>query len=271
MDFWNKKVARMGIYLQKVILSVISLIVLAALLGVGSSCMGYIVGSGPIISKEFGYTGFTNVEISSFFQFEINHSDSYSVTASTYENIIDYLDISQSGKTLVVRFKTGRYNMDTKVTITMPELNRLEVSGASRGSVKGFKSADQFDLKVSGASQLNMNVETGETKMDISGAGKVTGNLKAQDTWLNVSGASHCEINGSAGLVNIEVSGASHFDSPDFQMQNTNINVSGASHATIYTKGTLNVDASGASTLDYLGNPILSKVNVNGASKINSR
>jgi hypothetical protein len=230
-----------------------------------------IVGSGDIVSKDYDFKDFDKVEISSFFKYEISQSASFSVKASTFENIIDRLDITQSGKTLFVRFKPGVFSTDASITVTMPELSSLEVSGASRGSAKGFQSTNSCDLEVSGASQLDMDIEAGNTEVNVSGASKVTGKLKAQDARIEVSGASTCEITGSCNLGTLEVSGASRYNAADFRMQNTNINVSGASHATIYTSGTLNLEVTGASTLDYSGNPILSKVNVSGASKLNSK
>jgi hypothetical protein len=60
-------------------------------------------------------------------------------------------------------------------------------------------------------------------------------------------------------------------NSQDFQIQNANVNVSGASQVTIYTRGSLNVEVSGASSLVYSGSPTMGKVNVTGASKINSK
>jgi hypothetical protein len=257
--------------MKKGILLGIVLVGLISLLIVGSSCVGRIVGSGSIISKDYDFKDFNKVEISSFFKYEISRTDSFSVQASTYENIIDHLDVTQSGETLFVRFKPGVFSTDASVTITMPELSRLEVSGASRGSAKGFQSADQCDLEVSGASQLDMDIEAGNTGLTVSGASKVTGKLIAEDTRIEVSGASTCEITGSGDQCDLEVSGASRYNAPDFRMHNTNINVSGASHATIYTSGTLNLEVTGASTLDYSGNPILSKVSVSGASKLNSK
>jgi hypothetical protein len=232
----------------------------------------YIIGTGNIISKQYDYKDFTNVEIGNAFQFEISQADFFSVTVSTHENIVDYLNISQSGKTLYVRLKPGSYtSADGKATIKMPILTKLDVSGASRGAAKGFKSTNNLELTASGASQLEMDLETGITDIDISGASKVTGNLKAQDTRMTISGASRAELTGSTGQANIEVSGASHFDSPNMQLQNANVDVSGASRAEINTSGTLSVNASGASNLDYSGKPTMGKINVTGASHINSK
>jgi hypothetical protein len=257
--------------MKKIFYLIVALISLIVLLGTATSCIGYIVGTGPVISKDYSYSGFANVDISSFFKFDISRSDSFSVKASTYENILEHLDISQSGDTLKVRFKPGSYNNDTKVIITMPQLNNLTISGASNGSVRGFRSVNPYNLELSGASRLDMDVEAGDSKIEISGASNVTGKLTSQATRITISGASGCDISGSAGLTNIEVSGASHFDSPNFKMQDTDISISGASHASIYTKGTLNLDLTGASNLEYSGNPILSKVNISGASKINGK
>ena len=255
--------------MKKSIYLVIALIGLISLMLMGSSCR--IIGTGKIVSQEYNYKDFTNVEISNAFKYEISRSDSFSVKAATHENIIDRLDVTVSGNTLIVRFKAGVFSTDASVVITMPGLNKLVVSGASRGNARGFKSSDALDLEVSGASQLDMDFEAGNTNINVSGASTATGNLKAGDSRIEVSGASGCNIKGSASQATIEVSGASHFDSPEFQMQNTDIKVSGASRADIYTRGTLNLEVTGASTLDYSGNPILSKVNVSGASKLNSK
>ena len=150
--------------------------------------------------------------------------------------------------------KPGSYtNSETRAVIGMPDLSSLDVSGASRGSAKGFKSGNSLTITSSGASQTEIDIEAGSTHVEVSGASKFTGSLIAQDYRFNISGASTCEISGSAAQGNIEVSGASRFNSPNFKMQDTTVSVSGASTAKIFTSGTLNIEASGASTVTYSG------------------
>jgi hypothetical protein len=60
-------------------------------------------------------------------------------------------------------------------------------------------------------------------------------------------------------------------DLADFQIDDANVNLSGASHATVNLNGTLNVEASGASSLEYIGNPTLGNVNTSGGSSVNKR
>jgi hypothetical protein len=250
----------------------ILLLVVTSVLLTGCQGLGYTAGSGTIETKQYDLKDFDSIEISNSFLFEIQQSSSYSVDVSCRENIATFLDVYVIGQTLVVRLKPGMLtNGDLKAVISLPQIHRLQVSGASHGSIRGFKSSNDLDLSISGASQLDTDIEASETRIEISGAGKLTGKLQLQKTRFSLSGASSCDLNGKAGDVDLEVSGASKANLKEFPMNNLNINVSGASTAVIKTDGTLNLDLSGASTLEYYGNPTLSKVSVTGASKITSK
>ena len=258
--------------MKKIVAQIITLVILMGILFTGCEGLGYTTGSGNLENKQYDLKDFNKVEISNSFEFEIKQSSSYSVNVTCHENIIPYLDVFLSNDTLVVRLKAGFHtNGDLNAIIALPQLVRLDVSGASRGSARGFTSDSDLELRVSGASQLDAGMEAGACVIDISGLSKVTGNLIIKQTSLRVSGASRCELKGSAGNSDIEVSGASEASLKDFQLQNVDINVSGASTAIIKTDGILNLDISGASKLEYYGNPTLSKVSVTGASKISSK
>jgi hypothetical protein len=249
----------------------IPLVVLVALIGVLiTGCS--LIGSGPIVEKAYDFTDFTEIEISHDFQYDISRADTFSLTVSTHENLVKSLDVSKSGHTLTIGFRPDNIaNSDGKAVITLPQLEGLQVSGASKGKVSGFASSRDFDLQVSGASQADIDMEAGNTRIDVSGASKVTGNLKAGDTRIKATGASHCDLEGSAGRTDITVSGASGVNSPDLIIQDTSVEISGASSAAIKTAGILDISLSGASTLNYYGNPKLGKVDISGASQMHQK
>jgi hypothetical protein len=258
--------------MKKIFIPVITILVFASLLMAGCEGLGYTSGSGEIKTKQFDLKDFDSIDISNSFQFEIKKSDSYSVSISCRENIVPYLDIFESGKHLTISLKPGFHtNGDLNAEISLPDLSRLIVSGDSKGSVRGFKSGDDLEIIVSGASQVDTDIEAGKTVIELSGVSKLKGNLSAQKTSLRISGVSTCELDGTAGNSDIEISGASTASLKNFQLNDVNITASGASTAIIKTNGTLNLDISGASTLEYYGNPTLSKVSVTGASKIKSK
>ena len=252
--------------MKRILILVPAILGLCALLLSGCNV---IIGTGSIVSRQYDFKNFDKIEAGNAMVVQVNRADSHSVTVAARENIFDHLDISEAGKTLFIHLAKGSYsNTEIKVTITMPDLYGFKLSGASNGDVQGFKSSNNFDLSVSGASRLNINMETGRTEMDISGASRVSGQLKALDTTLTLSGASRCELSGSANETTFNVSGASQALTGEFQIQNADMSVSGASKAIINTNGTLNVDVTGASTLEYFGNPTMKKMNVTGSSRL---
>jgi hypothetical protein len=158
-----------------------------------------------------------------------------------------------------------------EVRIAMPVLNKLRLSGATRSIVRGFSSQESFALNLSGSSRLEIDMEAGETNLEISGASKVNGSMKVGNAEFTLSGASRAELSGSANNVVLSAWGASKLELADFVLNDTDIHLKGASRATINVNGKLDLDMSGASKLDYVGNPTLRDVNVSGASRLRHR
>jgi len=259
-------------WLRYYVISAAALIGVATLLLSGCYTIGQVVGAGPIIEKNYDYKDFNGIEISSTFNVDVTHSDTFSITVSTQENIINHVDVRLSGNTLIIRLKPGSYTYaDLRAKVTLPELTKLVISGASRAEVTGFISAKNLDMVVSGASQLNIDIEAGETSVEGSGASRLNGKLKALDSDFEVSGASRCELEGSGNSIDLGVSGASQASLTNFPVKNATLNVSGASRSLVNISGTLNVEVSGASTVEYFGNPSLGKVSVTGASTLRNK
>jgi len=131
---------------------------------------GGLIGSGNLETKEYSFADFTRVEISSAFQFEIEQSSSYSINITADDNVIDRVQVSQDGQTLKIR--VGRVSFLGPVTlrasVSMPQLNGLTVSGASRGTVSGFSSGEALDMTVSGASRVTGDIAAGDVEFDVS-------------------------------------------------------------------------------------------------------
>jgi len=233
------------------------------------------INSGSVVTKEMDFSDFSNVEVDSSFKVEITRSDSYRVTVTANKKLFDYVDVTKSGNTLKVSLKLFRIHFymrpTLEVRIVMPTLNKLRLSGATRSIVRGFSSQESFDLNLSGASHLDIGMEAGEANLEISGASKVSGNMKVGNAEFTLSGASRAELSGAAKNVILSAWGASKLELADFALNDTSVHLKGASRATINVNGKLDLDVSGASKLDYVGNPTLRDVNVSGASRLRHR
>ena len=215
---------------------------------------GVLIGSGNLETEQYAFNNFTRVEISSAFEFEVRQSGSYSINVTADDNVMDYVRVSQDGQTLKIRLETvpSLRLVTLRASLALPRLGGLTVSGASRGTVSYFSSTEDLDITISGAS-------------------RVTGDITAGDIQFDISGASTIQLEGSANEMVASVSGASTCNLGDFTVNDADVNVSGASTGTINLNGRLDANVSGASTLLYIGDPIMGTIDVSGASTLRQK
>ncbi len=230
--------------------SMIVLGMLVASLGACTFAPGDVItGSGRTTTKNYDFSGFTKVSIGSAFQADITQGESYATSVTVDDNIVEYLDVRVEGDTLHIglkpRLSLGFRNTTLKTQITMPDLAGLDLSGATRTNVKGFKNDQPASVEVSGASQLRGDLTTGQMKM-------------------RASGASTVDISGATGTLDVEGSGASTVRLDNFTSTDTNVRASGASNVTVNASGKITGEASGASSVSYVGNPTSVLVDTSG-------
>jgi hypothetical protein len=209
-------------------------------------------GSGNIVTEEMEFADFTAVEAANAFVVDITRSDSFNVTLRVDDNILDLLDVSKAGDTLRIRLKprASLTNATLEASVTMPELDSLKLSGASKVRLSGFVSTDRIDVEASGASTLDGDLEAGSVDLEVSGASRVA-------------------LEGSAGELSISGSGASTLDLGDFVIDKAEVDLSGASEATVNVGERIDpVDVSGASRLRYVGDPALGDVTTSGGGTV---
>lgn len=235
------------------------------------------VNAGPKETRSFDNKDFINVQVGSAFKVNITPSNTYSVTVTAPENWFDGISVANNGSTLEIGMDWGWNTWRNfgsnrpQVNITMPQLDSLDLSGATKSNVTGFKSTRDFKLVLSGASTLDLSIEAYDTSLTVSGASRVNGQLKVHDVRLNASGASTADLSGTANILNLQASGASHADLEDLTVNDVRVEVSGASNASISSSGTLDIFLSGASTLEYTGSPVIGTLDVTGASTVKKK
>jgi hypothetical protein len=242
---------RKGLSTLLIVLIVVGVVVIA----VGIAAAVFLSWPGNPKTQEYTNSGFSALDVGSAFQVTVNRGDTYSVKVTAGERIFDRISVTQSEETLKIEVKPGIFfgAFDAKAEITMPTLNGVTLSGATSGDVDSFSTTDQFVITVSGASSLEMT------------------NMELEDVDIELSGASRLTAQGTGANLVSQVSGASNLNLESFPVNDATVTVSGASHAVVSPSGTLNVDASGASSLQYTGNPNLGTINTSGASTVNKK
>lgn len=194
---------------------------------------GGVRGSGNRVTEKRDVPGFLSVEVSGAYEVEIVAQKERSLEITGDDNILPLVTTEVRGSVLHIS-SSKNYNVNRSITIklTVPDLEGLSTSGASKISVSGIKNAN-FKIDSSGASKLAL---AGETKK-----------------------------------LNIGTSGASNIDAKDLHAEKVGVESSGAGYVSVYATEQLDATASGAAHIDYYGDPKTVNPEVSGAGSINKK
>jgi hypothetical protein len=144
-------------------------------------------------------------------------------------------------------------NEKLRAYVSAKQLNRLQVSGASKVTVEG-------------------SVRSSQLALDLSGASKITGRFVVDGKFnIDLSGASDARVSGSATEVVVDASGASDMKGFELVTSNCSIEASGASSVHIAVEKELSARLSGASSVRYKGSAMIRDIQTSGASSISRR
>ena len=129
-------------------------------------------------SPEFTLPNFSSVVVEDAFDVEIRQSGAYDADVRVDEAIFELLDITVTEGVLTIGLTEepvpGLGGDLREVTITMPELDALDVNGASAVDVSGFRSPGAIRVSVTGSSSVTGDLFAGTTlTVDASGASSV--------------------------------------------------------------------------------------------------
>lgn len=203
-------------------------------------------------------TVFSGIKVSGGIDVWLSQGDDYALAVSATENKYrDNIRTEIRNGVLVIWYdsdnlKWNRGDKRLRAYISFKTLASLEASGAC-------------DLKINGT----LNAES--LALRISGACDITGAIKVSNMSMDLSGASTVKLTGNVDNLKLESSGASDVKNYDLVVENCIAKISGASDIKITITNSISASASGASSLNYKGNPEKKDVATSGASSISQR
>ncbi|MFZ5610207.1 MAG: GIN domain-containing protein [Pseudomonadota bacterium] len=140
---------------------------------------------------------------------DISFGPRQSVVVEEPEGRFDELELSLDDGVLDIdqRSRGRKDSGEFTIRLTLDALEALDLSGAVKTSVKGYK-GEQLAIDASGAVQLILAGECTRLSLDLSGAVKLDGkDFKCQDVSIDISGAGAAQVYASQSL-RIDSSGA---------------------------------------------------------------
>ena len=202
-----------------------------------------------------------------------NEQDQISVI--TTEKLINDVVIEKTDNKLRLYLKKNihLYRSDIKIILPYnPNLQEIELSGASDFQSDFALQSKEIDIDISGASDFQCDIEANEIEIELSGSADFKGNLIAQNINIELSGSSDATLCGETNTLSIESFGASSITKKIIDNHYSLIcnqcecDLSGSSDVYIHCNDNINIiNLSGASSLHYTGN---AKITLNDGDNI---
>jgi hypothetical protein len=192
---------------------------------------------------------FTNINAKGVYQLVVQQGKIFKVTVSLDDNLFNRIQLSMERKTLklVVQAPATFFPTSLKVTVTMPQLLGLNLSGGASASISGFKSPEDFTLF-------------------LSAKGLLEGSIIAKDLIFYLSQGARVVLSGSGLKLELNSVDGSLLDMSKLDVMRAEVKLDDASEAVINVTGQIDVDLKNKSKLYFSGNPVFTNTSVTGGS-----
>jgi hypothetical protein len=213
---------------------------------------GCVKGDGDVRSEEFHLPTITGVKLRGIGEVIVRRGDTQEVIVETDDNLIEYLDTDINGGVWDIDFDRCVRNV-TRLTvyITVPEIEKLIISGS--GSIVGEDAFTGDDLETS-----------------VSGSGNIEFDFTGNTVDASVSGSGNIDLFGSADFMDVNISGSGDVRAFDLFTQECDVHISGSGDVRVNVEDFLKVRISGSGDVLYLGHPTLD-VDITGSGSVIDR
>ncbi len=215
-------------------------ICLLFVMGLCQVCMAHDCSHKIPCTEESGVNHMEKRQVSSFKSISIDGSfvatiacgKNYAVEITGDKNILPNISTEVRNQKLSVYFKKSLCTTkDIKISISAPDIVKLDASGSNTIHMKGIEN---------------------------------------QKMSINLDGAGELNISGKTKKLSATLSGSNNFNAKNLKSETTSISIAGSSDATVYASDYLKAEIGGVGNIVYYGNPKTIKRNVFGIGEISS-
>ncbi len=208
------------------------LLLMSLAIGCSHGLLNQVRGSGNRQRETRQVGSFTSISTEGAFNIEVVSQKQPALEIEGDDNILPLIGTEVSGNVLHIKNRHG-YSVSEpiKITISVPNLEGLNASGAGQMKISGLKN-ERFEVDVNGAPVIEVSGETGLLKIKANGAGKI--------------------------------------DTHRLRAARADVNSNGVSKIDLYAREQLDVEVSGPSSVTYEGDPVVNK-KVNGPGSVQKK
>jgi hypothetical protein len=194
--------------------------------------------SGKQLVKDAKVKPFDEIEISGPIKLVLKQDSSFAIKISADSNIMAELKPDVSGHTFKVALDPMKYCGTDSIVIHagIGALTLIKASGSSKVYSEGKINLADLDLDLTGAPNLNLNINAANVKTEVNGSAKLT-------------------LTGQAGSHKVRSKGVLNLDAFSFVVGLYDLDMEGTGKSNINVLNDLKVNTSGATEVYYKGSP----------------
>jgi len=240
---------------------------------------------GNLVSEEWDVEPFTEIVTRDGWDLILQQGTEYAMTVEAEERRIDHLIVEVRDGVLDIRSDNEIiYNGISRIYLTFRELNSVKASGGSDVSAETLIKSGDFELELSGGSdleRLGLDAERVSGKfsggsdiridfesireIDITASGGSDielNEISGESCELELGGGSDAVLRGSIDALSVKASGGSDIEASGLDMIDCKMDLSGSSDAETGFVETLELDLSGGSDFSCHGSPRIIRMDI---------
>ncbi|HLS11347.1 MAG TPA: head GIN domain-containing protein [Flavobacteriaceae bacterium] len=232
-------------------------------------------GSGNVITESRDASqDFSKVAAKGSVNLFLKKGDFQKIEVEAEDNIMPLVVVEINKGVLTARTEGSmRTKKGVNIYVTYKELNAITSSGSTDVKVESTIESKKVSLVSSGSSDLTVNaIEAKSLEVKSSGSSdiKIT-NANSKNLALNLSGASDIKIAGKTKSLKANASGSSDLNANNLVATSADLKSSGSSNIKVQVQDKIEVQASGASDIQYIGSPRIVSEKRSGSASIKKR
>jgi hypothetical protein len=210
------------------------------------------------------------VEVSGPINLTLRQGTAAALEVRGEQRLLANVDTTVDGGTLHIgpRGILLRHRQPIEVTLVLPTLEHLSISGSGQHNVSGF-SGERIEMNVDGSAGLRFNGRYREIEAGLHGSGDadITGG-NAERVVADVKGTGHMTLVGGARELHAEIAGAGELDGRHLRAEDVHLIHHGSGTSAVYASKHVNVDMTGSGDVSVYGNPNNREVSRNGSGSV---
>ena len=207
-------------------------------------------GEGPLVTQALQVPNFDAFDVSINANVNLSYGEAQSVTVTGQQNIIDNLSLDVRDANWNIKFD-GCYRRyeDLVFDITLPQLTEVKISGCGTvTSTDTFPSPNDFKARISGAGNMDLNVDAQMVEASVSGSGDIA-------------------LGGLAEQIEQRISGSGNISSYPMTTARADVRISGSGNCRTNANDALTARITGSGSIYYRGTPEVD-ANITGSGEV---